>query len=320
MHRQILMKSFILGLVVLLAVLPLLGVGTYYLHLIIMTFVFTLVVMGMRFIALVGEMSFGQPAFMAVGAYASVLLMVKAGLAFSVSSVLAIMVGLVLAIAVGYVSLTTKGVYFFLVTFAFSEIVRQTLLNIGWVGGSVGLMGIMSTFSIANRVIVNFSSKPSSYYFIFVVLLVATSIMYALEKSWVGRTFNAIRQQDSVAESIGVNVRRYKLVAFVIGSLCAVLGGIFFAPYIHFINPDTFGFATGLSILVGLVIGGTGTVAGPVLGSLFVIFVPEIVDITKDIQIFLWGICIVSVVMAMPEGISGWLVAIKPRVKRLIAR
>jgi branched-chain amino acid transport system permease protein len=257
-----------------------------------------------------GQFSFGHAAFFGLGAYTSTLLLLRLGL----TPWLGMLAGGALAAAFGlfegYLSFRygLRGPYFSLVTLAFAEMLRVVAVNWKAVGSSLGLV-VPSGSSPAQFL---FAGKLPYYYVILAMTLVALAITRLIERSRMGYALAAIRENEDAAEASGVNALATKLSAMVVSSFLTALGGTFYAQYFAYIDPSlTFGPAISIQGLLPAIVGGAGTVVGPLLGS-FVL--TPISELTRAVlrgragaDVMLYGLILILVISFLPNGLVGLL-------------
>lgn len=239
-----------------------------------------------------GLLSVGTAAFMAVGAYSAAITYLKFGWGMSAGLVTGVLIAAVLGVLVGIPSLRLKGDYLLMGTFGFAEIVRVLLLNLEITNGALGMPGIpiLSTFG---RV-----------YGAAALLLAAT--LY-LSNSKTGRAWRAIREDETAAEAMGIDCTMYKTLAFVIGSsFCGLAGGLY-AFLIGFISPNDFGVMSSFIVYLYLVLGGLGSVAGAILGTVVLTVLPEWLRAAAAFRMIIYGLALISMVIFRPQGILGGL-------------
>jgi branched-chain amino acid transport system permease protein len=258
-----------------------------------------------------GQFSFGHAAFFGLGAYTSTLLFLHWG----VSPWLGMVAGGLLAAAfglfAGYLSFRygLRGPYFSLVTLAFAEMLRVVAVNWKAVGSSLGLV-------VPNRgsapALFLFADKLPYYYVILAMAVAALCITRAIERARMGYALAAIRENEDAAEAAGVDALSTKLRAMALSSFLTALGGTFYAQYFSYIDPSlTFGPAISIGGLLPAIVGGAGTVAGPLLGS-FVL--TPISEVTRALlrgragaDIMLYGLVLILVISFLPNGLVGWI-------------
>lgn len=232
-----------------------------------------------------GQFSIGHAGFMAVGAYSSAFFTVTYGkaveaslsflgetLASSVVLIIAILIGaLVAAIAgllVGIPSLRLKGDYLAIVTLGFAEIIRIVILNIDAVGGATG-------YTVPGY---------ANFLWIGIFAVITVVVIHNIVKSDAGRALVSIREDELAAEAMGVNVTRYKVTSFVIGSAFAGVAGVLFAHYNKFLSTNDFQFIKSFEIIIMIVIGGMGSMTGAILGAIIVTLLPEVLRYLQKVQ------------------------------------
>ena len=293
-----------LGHLIVLIVLLTLPVATrdpYFLNLFITVGIWTTSVWGVRLIMSTGQLTLGHAAYMAVGAYASTLLTMKAGLSFWLAFPLAGMISSLIALLIGYPILRIKGVYFSIITFAFAEIIRLIIVHwpdvLGGYGGIPNIPPPQPIFSI------RFTSRVPFYYLILAISLSTYLFMGRIEKSRLGRIFSSIHESDTLAESIGINVMKYKMIAFCLGCFFAGLSGSFYAHYFNFTSPEFFTIWQSIYCLIFVIVGGVGSVLGPFLGSLFMTLVPEFLRVAKEYEPVVYAIILILIMFLLPGGL-----------------
>ncbi|MEM2704017.1 MAG: branched-chain amino acid ABC transporter permease, partial [Candidatus Bathyarchaeia archaeon] len=220
-----------------------------------------------------GQLSFCHAAFYGIGAYCSVLLtgvyvnglLVSRSLPFWLAFPLAGVISAIFAAGVGYPALKLRGAYFAVTTFFFSWFVYLVFLN--WIdvtNGPLGLRGIPPPDPIFG---LTFKSYVNYYYLTLVIFIVTVIFLYYLINSNIGKIFIAIREDETLAESLGINAMKYKILSFTIGAFFAGLAGSLFAHFLRYINPTSFSWYWSDIILVMTVVGGCGTIIGPIIGA-----------------------------------------------------
>jgi len=262
-----------------------------------------------------GQFSFGHAAFFGLGAYTSTLLLVRAG----VSPWLGFWAGGLVAAAFGCFAGSLafryglRGPYFALVTLAFAEMLRLIAVNWMGIGGPMGILiplppGGDSWWRL------QFREKLPYYYVMLGLLAVALWLTRRLERSRLGYTLAAIRENEDAAEASGVDTRRAKLSAMALSAFLTALGGTFYAQYFSFVDPTlAFGVPVSVEILLRPIVGGPGTLAGPLLGSLVLTPLSELtrwaIRGRPGVDLMIYGAILVLVITFLPRGlIGGWRV------------
>lgn len=290
-------------LVALLILVPLLIKTDYYMSLLIQVGIYVIMVLGLNIVlGLAGQMSLAMAAFWGIGAYTSALLTTRFGfdfwLAFPLSGLLAAGFGVLLGIP----SLKVKGHYLAMVTIGFGEITRLVLMNCASLTGGPNGISNIPRVSIGGLVL----STPSKYYYlVLAVAFLAVLFFFRVRNSRVGRAFIAIRDHEIIAETMGIRTTWYKVLAFSMSAFWAGIAGSLYAHFFNYINPNTFVFAESVKMLCMLFIGGSGTLAGPVIGSFLLVMLPEWVRFMKDIYMTIYGAGVALMMIIMPTGIVG---------------
>lgn len=249
-----------------------------------------------------GQLSLGHAAFYGIGAYTSALLSIRLGWGFIVTAVLGAGLTAVIAIILGAATLKLQGAYLAIVTLGFSEIVRIILLN--WMSLTRGPMGITG---IPRPRILNYhiSSSSGYYYLIFIIVVVTYISMNRIIDSRLGRAFRAIKEDDLAAQSMGINVLGYKIMAFAISAFYAGIAGSFYAHYVTYIDPQSFAFGESIQILSMVVLGGLGSMPGVMIGASVLVFAPELMRSLAQYRMIIYGAILSVMMIVRPQGILG---------------
>lgn len=235
-----------------------------------------------------GLLSLANAAFMGIGAYVSALLTLQLGWPFPAVLLAGGLVPAAVALLIGAPVLRLSGVYLAMATLAFGEVVRITVLNLDITGGPEGLMGI---------------PQSTEGWHIALLLALALYGLGRLRRSRVGRAFEAIKEDEIAARLMGIDVDRYKLLAFVLGACIAGVAGALNAHFTFFISPREYGFENAVDILTMAVLGGTSSLVGPLLGASILTLLPELLRFLHDFRSLVNGAVLVGVVLFLPTGI-----------------
>jgi branched-chain amino acid transport system permease protein len=249
-----------------------------------------------------GQISFGQAGFLAIGAFTFGHLRVW-GAPFLISLAIAGAVAALAGVVVGFPSLRLKGPYLSIATLGFGVAVYQIFVN--WEVLSGGRSGL----AIAKLTPLLGLTTTQTVYYTYVLLLAAfTLATYNLVSSYVGRAFVAIRDSDIAAEVNGVNLTRYKLLAFAISSFYTGVHGALYAQVLGHIEPQIFNIGESLTLFVAVIIGGVASVEGSILGAAFVLLVPKVLSEFREMVPVVYGVAILVVLIFEPLGLFGrWL-------------
>lgn len=292
--------SYLTALVLLLA-LPWLAHSPYAHHIIIMSGVAVVLAVSNRLILISGAWFMGHAAFYAIGAYGLVLLRSKLGLNFWIALPTIGFVAAIAALGLGYATSRVKGIPFCIISVAFVEVVRLTIIKIDFLGGHRALKCAPPDPIFG----INFSSKIDYYFLILFIVAVTIILLHLIEKSRIGSILKTMAENESLAESLGINTVKYRVVIL---SICAFFGGIaggFYAPYVAVTGPTSFTLVTSTMILFYIVVGGVSSIWGPVIGAVFLNILPEVLPNRASIQNILYAATVLAALFFLPNGIIG---------------
>ncbi|MDE3102834.1 MAG: ABC transporter permease [Chloroflexota bacterium] len=300
-------------LAVLVGVAPLVLERTGLVASLVIAGVFVLALLGLDVLmGYAGQVSLGHAAFMAIGAYATALLVMRAGLPPLVATAAALVLTLVVGAAVSGVVARLRGLYLALATLAFGLLVDSVLVGAAdQTGGPSGLTGIPS-FSLGA---LSVHGDVASYYLVWIVVAVVGVLLVDLARSDFGRALQAIRADQTAARALGIPVARYKTYAFVIAAGCASLAGSLYAFDFHYLAPDLVSTPRSLELVTMLVVGGQGTLVGPLLGAVVLTLLPAVVQPLAAYKTVVEGALLVAVLLYLPGGLAG-ILAWRPRSRR----
>ncbi|MEV4292191.1 branched-chain amino acid ABC transporter permease [Nonomuraea bangladeshensis] len=250
-----------------------------------------------------GQISLGHGAFFAVGAYTAAVLTHGPGLPYPLTLPAAAVVAFLLGLAFGVPAVRLRGLYLALVTLAIAIFLVPLLKRFEHVtGGSMGL-----TLPKPGPPAWSGLAEDQWLYFLALAVAVASfALVGSLLRSRVGRALHALRDDEGAAEVMGVRLSAYKTLAFAWSAMFAGVAGCVYTWVIGFVSPDSFTVNLSITLLAGLVVGGLGSTAGPVLGALFVMFVPSIAqDLNEAAPGVIFGLLIIAVMYVAPTGLAG---------------
>jgi branched-chain amino acid transport system permease protein len=276
----------------------------------------SLLAMSLYYPLMAGQLSLASPGFYALGGYiAAIIGTIEyfapwrdtfGWLIFPLEWLVAGIISAILALIVGIPALRLRGIYLALATIAFIEILRVICLNLEITGGAIGIFGIPQLFE-----------SRWSYIWIFgPLLLLMLFFSYRLENSRVGRAFKAIREDELAADAMGINPTRYKVLAFVIGAVLAGVVGAMSAPFLNTWNARQGTFDASIAYLAYVLIGGSRSIWGPLLGGTLLAALPEVLRPLKDSRLIINGLVLVFASIYMPQGIAGAFEKIKTAAAR----
>lgn len=289
-----------------LLLVPLVVRNDYYLHLCIVSAIFVVVALGLNLIVgYVGQLSLAHAAFFALGAYVSALLFVKLKWSMWIGlPAAAVFTGLA-AFALGWVILRVRGHRFVIITVAFAEIMKLVATN--WVDLTRGFMGLpglqIPALYVPGIGAIDIGSKDRFYYVVLLAAVLSLYLCYRLVRSSIGRAFVLVRENEVLAESLGISAFRYCMIAFVTGAALAGAAGALYGHYVGFVSPDLFNFSYITIMLIMVILGGKGTLIGPVLGAVIFTFLPELLRDAAHYRMVIFATILVVATMFMPRGI-----------------
>lgn len=247
-----------------------------------------------------GQLALGHAGFMSVGAYSSAILVAKLGLPIYLSIPLAGLITSVFGILIGVPSLRLRGDYLGITTLGFAEVIRVLMIYFEKLtGGAAGMKGIqLYTNDYAINHIVSFG-------WVFGGVVVTTVCIYNLIKSSPGRAIISIREDEIAANSMGVNVAYYKILAFTISAFFAGLAGGLYAHLRGYLNPMDYGFMKSVDILVITVLGGLGSITGSIVSSIVLTFLPEVLRFLMDWRLVIYSFLLIIMMIFRPSGLMG---------------
>jgi branched-chain amino acid transport system permease protein len=257
-----------------------------------------------------GEVPLGQCVFFGIGSYGVGIGMVKFGLSFELAIVMAMVVSLVAAAAIGAITLKLTGAYFSIVSWGLSGVAMVAALNLTHL--TEGPLGIFGFPPITLGPIA--MTDPRSYFFVTAGALILTVLLlHAVRDSQFGSAIESIRQNRHLAQSVGVNVFRQRLKAFMLSAPIAALAGALCVPYTQIVTPEVFSVANTVDALLMVLIGGTGLLVGPIIGAVIFSILPYFLDLDPNVRIMVFSTAIVVIMIFAPGGLH-------QISKRLLAR
>ena len=237
-----------------------------------------------------GLISVGNSAFMAIGAYVSGILTVKFAFPIIPAIIIGAIIAVIIGLLIGFPAIRTKGVYLIMVTIGIVSSVEILLQNIDYVGGVQGFGGMVGT----------------TFPMVIIFLVVIGLVLWVISKSPLQRIFEAVREDELVAASLGINVTFIKLIAFGMGAGVAGIAGGLYAHYMSFVAPEHFGVMVSISMLLYVVLGGHNNMWGPVLGAVIMTLLPEYIRFLSEWRITMFGVLILIMLLLRPEGLLSY--------------
>lgn len=284
-------------------------VPDYFVHLLVLTGIYCIAVTGLNVaMGYTGQAALCQASFMGIAAYTSSLLTLRLDLSFWVAAPAAILLVVLISTLLGAVTLRLVSHYFAVCTFGLSEIAFIVFNNwISVTNGPGGVQGIAPPGRIPTPGLdrIDFGNRLHYYYFVLVLLASAMVFVAFLMRSRPGAAMVAIREDQELAQAVGIHVMKYKIYAFVASSLMAAIAGCLYAHYLRFLTPEMFGIMESLNMVVVLLIGGAGTILGPILGSVINVVVPEMLNVVPEHRMIAYGLFFILFIIFIPGGLVG---------------
>lgn len=250
-----------------------------------------------------GLFSFGQMAFTGFGAYTCILLMNRFNMPFFVAVICVVLLTIAVAIITAYPALGLRGYFFGISTLAVGETIVLLLTNLEKLTG--GMQGIVLTKSPALFGYV-FASAKQQYYLAFVFYILATVIVwYLIYRTKMGKNWVAVRGDEDFASTLGINTKMAKLTGYVAGCALAGLGGCIYLVIMLCLMPDSFNSVRTTEIIMMVLLGGKGTIAGPLVGSVLLTWLPQVLQMSPQVRLIVYGFILILVILIVPQGIIG---------------
>jgi branched-chain amino acid transport system permease protein len=300
-------RNFLLAVFAIALAAPLVAPGEYAVHIgVLIMFSIMLATSFNLIVGYVGELPLGHTAFLGIGAYAAALLSSKVGLPFHYTLICAAAIAAVSGLLIGAITLRLRGPFFVIVTLCFAEVLRLIANN--WVGLTNGPMGISGIPKPAWSTSGDVLHQKLTFYYVGVLLAAITLyVSYRFVFSNIGRAAIAVRENRFVAQSVGIWPFYFGLITFVLAAAISGLAGGYYAYYVSFVGPEVFGFSFMISMLIMVLAGGKGTLAGPVVGAVLVVLLEEFLRDFKDLRFSIFGLVVVAVVLFLPRGLMGFI-------------
>lgn len=240
-------------------------------------------------IGITGQFSIGHAGFLAVGAYASAVITMKLDMPFFLALLVGGIAAALMGLLIGFPSLRLKGDYLAIATLGFGEIVRITLLNIEYVGGAAGMQ------------VTHMTTWP----WVFAAVLITIIVIRNFTTSTHGRACISVREDETAADSMGINTTYYKVVAFAIGAFFAGIAGGLYAHNFYIIQPANFGFLKSFDILIFVVLGGLGSLSGAVLAAILLTIVTTFLQNYPETRMIIYSLVLIIMMIYRPQGLMG---------------
>jgi len=250
-------------------------------------------------IGYIGQPTLGHAAFFGIGAYSSAILTGKYGLPFLLSLPLSGLIAGFIGSLLGLISLRVRDDFLAITTIGTNFVVVAIFQYIPFLGASLGL-------AVPPAYIFGIKVTYIGYLFLIIFLIILTCLFFRkLERSWFGLAMGGIRNNEVAAESIGIDIKKYKVIAFILGTAIAGIAGCIYAHYMTFISSVDFAFVTSITILSMAMVGGSGTIRGPIMGAIILGLAPEVFRFVMDYRMLIYGALLVFTMRFQPEGLLG---------------
>jgi len=302
------MKSLLIWFPLLLV--PALIDNNVVLTILIFTFILGILAISFNVIfGFTGQLSLFHAAAFGLSAYATYLSMAHWGLSFWLGMVVGVVFVTLISIVIGAICFRFKlrELYFAIVTLAFSELARLVILN--WNSFTNGSLGINFTLTpnlwLPGRGVIPVAGTLMWYYLSLAAVMLAVVLYSRIVHSWMGRCFASIRLNDELADTLGINVFRYKLISFVAGNAGAAVAGSLYSFYISYFDPGYFSIDQSLAIIAMALLGGREFVAAPLVGALVLTALPHVIEVNAEARLLIYGLILILTILLMPRGIVG---------------
>jgi branched-chain amino acid transport system permease protein len=298
----------ILAAACVIAVLPLVFPDSYWRTNLIVCALNVMLAIGLDFVVgFAGQLNLGQSAFYGIGAYVSTLLIMRLGLPFWAAFVCGTAASAASGMVLSLFAVRLRGHYLAIASLGFAVITYQVLLN--WISLTQGPLGIYAIappppLALPGLPAIDFTDLANLFYLVAAFALAAYVLLDQLVRSPIGETLTAIREDEVSAASLGIDCRVWKVFAFGIGSAVAGAAGCFYASFVGTLVPDAFFITESFNILAMVIVGGMGTLSGPVFGAILLTVLPEFLRGIGDLRLIVYGLALTLVVLFMPGGIA----------------
>ena len=234
-----------------------------------------------------GQVSLGHAGFMAIGGYVSAIITVQMGYPLIVAILIAALVSGTFGLIVGWPALRLGGIYLAIATLGFGIIVMVFFENFPYTGGSMGLQGMEGT----------------NILLVYIALVLIIFLIWNMLRSRWGRAFEAVKEDEIAAKSMGINITTIKIISFTIGAFIAGIAGALDAHYMYYIDAHNYTFMRSIEILLFLILGGSGIIWGPLLGALILTILPELLRFMSEWRMVFYGLLMMTMMIFRPQGI-----------------
>ena len=296
-----------LGAIVVIALLPFLLGTPYWRGILVVCAMNVLLAISLNLVlGYTGQLNLGQSGFFAIGAYTTTVLVQSYGWNFWLACLAAMVFAGLVGLFLAAFAVRLRGHYLAIASLGFAVIVYQVLLN--WESVTQGVRGLYGirpppSINLPGLPELSFANPVALFYLVAAIALFVFLVFDNLVRSPIGETLRAIREDEVSAASLGINAAKWKAFAFGLGSAVAGLAGCFYPGFVGTLVPDAFGIVESFTMLAMVVVGGTGTMIGPVIGAVVLTFLPELLRGLGELRLMVYGLALTLVVLFMPGGI-----------------
>jgi branched-chain amino acid transport system permease protein len=294
------------------ALLPLVLHSNFILTIFIFSFILGMTAVSFNLVfGFTGQLSMFHAASFGLGAYITYLAVSLGHVSFWIALLPSVAFTIAISLVVGAIcfKFKLKAFYFAIVTLAFSELARLVVLN--WNSVTNGTLGLMvldkPVLWLPGAGALKIDGTIAWYYFSLIGLMLTVAVCAIVLRSWIGRCFAAIRLNEDLAQALGIDIFRYKLLSFTIANVLAALAGGFYAFYTGYIEPSYLSIAQSLDIIAMVLLGGRSSIVGPIVGALILTGLPHVIELSAEIRAMLYGLILILTILVMPNGIVGTL-------------
>jgi branched-chain amino acid transport system permease protein len=301
------LKPLLLGALLLAAIaFPLVAANDYYIYVLSLAYIFAIAATGLNLIlGYTGQLNLAHAGFMAIGAYTVGILTVDYGVPYWIAFALAGVVAAALGFVAGIVSLRLKSHFFAIFTLCVGFIIYLVIeKSDGLTHGTVGIIGIPAPSGLGP---IAFDTTRSQYYLVLTFLVGSLWLMSRIVNSLLGRAFMAVRNSEELAETLGIDLMRTKVLAFVLSTLYAGVAGALYAGFVRFLGPALALESHTFDMIAYILVGGIGTLFGPLLGAILLTLVTQSLQFLQDYRMIVFGPLLILLVMFLPQGIIGFV-------------
>jgi branched-chain amino acid transport system permease protein len=299
-----------------LLVLPLAVHSNFVLTIFVFSFILGMMAVSFNLIfGFTGQLSMFHAAAFGISAYITYLTVNALHVSFWVGLLPALAAVAVASVLVGSIcfKFKLKAFYFAVVTLAFSELARLIIMN--WNDVTNGTLGLMvldkPTVHLPGLAAITIDGTVAWYFFSLAGLVLTVAVCSLVLRSWIGRCFAAIRLDEDLAQTLGIDIFRYKLLSFTLANLLAALAGALYAFYTGYIEPAYLGIDQSLDVIAMVLLGGRGSITGPILGAFVLTGLPHLIDLSGEARAMLYGAILILTILLLPRGLVGTITSLR---------